>query len=51
MRLCPMCRVHFHSYLLSVELGRKVFEGEDKELPADTPEELVQVILAARAER
>ena len=47
MRLCPMCRVHFDSYLRAVALGRQICE-DDETLPQDMPEELIQAIVAAR---
>lgn len=50
MRLCPMCRVHFDSYLRTVAMGRHVCGAADQDLPRDVPEDLVQAILAARAE-
>ncbi len=46
MRLCPMCRVHFDTYLRTVALGQAVCD--DDTLPEDIPEELVQAIVAAR---
>jgi anti-sigma factor RsiW len=46
---CPMCRVHFETYLKTIELGRRVLAEEDPEAPADLPEELVEAVLAARA--
>lgn len=49
MRLCPMCRTHFRSYVTTIELGQRVCDDHD-ELP-DMPEELVQAILSARSAR
>ena len=46
MRVCPMCAVHFRSYVRSIELGQKVCD-EDDELPEGIPEELVGAILSA----
>ena len=46
MRLCPMCRTHFESYVRTIELGQKLCEDEER-LPNDMPEELVGAILAA----
>jgi hypothetical protein len=46
MKLCPMCRVQFDSYLRAVELGRRVCEDEDR-LPESMPEELVGAILSS----
>jgi len=49
MRLCPMCRVHFESYVSAVALGKGVCEEDDR-LPADIPEELVGAVLIARSQ-
>jgi predicted anti-sigma-YlaC factor YlaD len=46
---CPMCRVHFETYLKAIELGRRVLAEDDPDAPADLPEELVEAVLAARA--
>lgn len=42
--LCPMCRVHFASYVRAIELGQAVCEDE---LPEAMPEELVGAIRLA----
>lgn len=51
MELCPMCRVHFGSYLRTIELGRRVCATDDASVPSDLPEELLAAILAARSAR
>ena len=45
LALCPMCRVHFDSYVRATALGQLVFEEDG--LPEDMPEELVGAILIA----
>ena len=51
MELCPMCRVHFASYVQTIELGRRICATDDEAAPAELPEELVAAILAARCAR
>ncbi len=51
MELCPMCRVHFASYLQTIELGGRICATDDASAPAELPEELASVILAARRAR
>lgn len=51
MELCPMCRVHFASYVLTIELGRRICATDDASAPAELPEDLASVILAARHAR
>ena len=46
MALCPMCGVHFESYVRAIELGQRVCEDDDQ-LPFGMPEELVGAILSA----
>ncbi len=48
MELCPMCRVYFASYLQTIALGRQIWATDDASAPAELPEELASVILAAR---
>lgn len=48
LRVCPNCRKYLASYEETVKLGRRAFEHDDAELPADIPEDLVTAILAAR---
>ena len=50
MWLCPMCRVHWRSYVRALELGEQLF-ASDLELASHVPEELVQAVLAARRTR
>jgi len=49
MELCPMCRVHFDAYRLTIELGRRICTADDG--VADLPRELAAAILAARGAR
>ncbi len=49
MELCPMCRVHFASYLRAIELGRRLCATDDAAPSTDLPDELVAAILAARS--
>lgn len=51
MDLCPMCRVHFASYLQTIELGKRICATDDAFAPAELPEELGAAILAARRAR
>ena len=51
MELCPMCRVHFVSYLQTIELGSRICATDDASAPAELPEELTSAILAARRTR
>ncbi len=51
MELCPMCRVYFASYLKTIELGGRICATDDASAPAEVPEELASVILAARRAR
>jgi anti-sigma factor RsiW len=46
--LCANCRNYLTSYEETVKLGKKAFDDENAELPADVPDELVRAILAAR---
>lgn len=48
MELCPMCQVHFDSYLQAIRLGREVCKTEDASSPPGLPRDLVTAILAAR---
>jgi hypothetical protein len=45
---CRNCRKYVGSYEETVKLGRRAFEQDEAELPADVPEEFVRSILAAR---
>ena len=49
MSICPMCNVHFRSYVRAIELGKKVCEGDKNDIAQNVPEELVQAILQARS--
>lgn len=51
MDLCPMCRVHFATYVRTIELGKRICATDEESSPADLPEDLVTAILAARSAR
>ncbi len=51
MDLCPMCRVHFASYVRTIELGRRLCAADDASAPKELPEDLASAILAARRAR
>lgn len=44
---CPPCKTYLETYRETVELGRRVCDGEVAP-PEDVPESLVRAILAAR---
>ena len=46
---CPWCVAYLQTYQEAIRLGKGVFAHEEKEVPADVPEELIEAILAARA--
>ena len=46
---CPWCVAYLQTYQEAIRMGKIVFADEEKEVPADVPEELIQAILAARA--
>lgn len=48
MRICPMCDVHFQTYVQAVELGRELYRREELEEPAPLPDDLVAAILDVR---
>ena len=49
LRVCPNCVQYLANYEATVELGRKVFEQEDREASeAGAPEDLVAAILSSR---
>ncbi len=47
--VCPMCRVHFDSYIKAVALGQQLCDDDDQ-LPEGMPEELVGAILLNRSQ-
>lgn len=49
--MCPMCRVHFASYVQTIGLGRRICAADDASSPSELPEELVSAVLAARRAR
>jgi anti-sigma factor RsiW len=48
LSLCVNCRNYLDRYRLTIELGRRAFDDDGGEVPADVPEELVRAILASR---
>ncbi len=51
MELCPMCFVHFASYLKTIQLGRRICATDDAAAPAELPDDLASAILATRRAR
>jgi anti-sigma factor RsiW len=51
MELCPMCRVHFATYLQTIELEKRICSADEENLTAALPDDLVHAILAARNAR
>ncbi len=47
LSLCPNCQVYLRTYRQAVQLGKEAFTPDDRTLPADVPDELVNAILAA----
>lgn len=48
LSLCVNCRNYLDRYKLTIELGRRAFDDDVAEVPADVPEDLVKAILASR---
>lgn len=48
MRICPMCDVHFQSYVKAVRMGQRLHADEDADRQVALPEELVAAIVASR---
>ena len=48
MEICPMCRVHFRSYVKAVQMGQRLYEDEVAQEPAELPDDLVAAIVEAR---
>jgi hypothetical protein len=48
MEICPMCRVHFRSYVKAVQMGQRLYEDEVAQEPAELPEDLIAAVLEAR---
>lgn len=48
MDICPMCRVHFHSYVNAVQMGKRLFSDEMAYQQVDLPEKLIIAIVEAR---
>jgi len=46
---CPWCVAYLQTYQEAIRMGKIVFADEEKDIPADVPEELIEAILAARA--
>jgi anti-sigma factor RsiW len=47
--LCINCRRYLASYHETVKLGKRAFEDDEANVPAQVPEELVKAILSARS--
>ncbi len=45
---CPSCVAYMKTYEASVQLGRTVLTRSEEPVPEEVPEELLEVILAAR---
>jgi anti-sigma factor RsiW len=48
LSLCTNCRKYLTSYEETVKLGKRAFDADEADLPAEVPEELVKAILKAR---
>jgi anti-sigma factor RsiW len=48
LSVCSNCRRYLASYRETVNLGKRAFEDDDANVPAELPDELVKAILAAR---
>ncbi|MCH9693565.1 MAG: zf-HC2 domain-containing protein [Gammaproteobacteria bacterium] len=48
MKICRECRDYLAAYQRTIELGQSILAADDKPLPDDVPEDLVQAILDAR---
>ena len=44
MKLCPMCRAHFQTYLATHEMVGGVFGGSEEPVPDTVPDELVDAV-------
>lgn len=51
MDLCPMCRIHFATYLRTIELGKRICTADVEATFEDLPDDLVNAILSARSAR
>ena len=48
LNVCSNCRRYLASYEETVKLGKRAFEDDEANVPAQVPEDLVKAILAAR---
>ena len=48
LSVCSNCRRYLASYQETVKLGKRAFEDDDANVPAQVPDELMKAILAAR---
>ena len=48
LRRCVNCRAYLSNYQDTIELGRRAFDNEQADVPADVPTELVRAILESR---
>lgn len=51
MDLCPICRIHFATYLRTIELGKRICTADVEATFEDLPDDLVNAILSARSAR
>jgi anti-sigma factor RsiW len=47
--LCRNCEQYLSHYKTTVALGKRAFQDDAAEVPADVPEELVKAILSSRS--
>jgi len=48
LAVCPPCVAYMKSYKEAVRLGKEALAPEEKPVPPEVPEELVQAILTAK---
>jgi anti-sigma factor RsiW len=48
LQRCPHCPEYFRQYQATIEAGRQAFAGDEADVPADVPEDLIRAILASR---
>lgn len=48
MRVCPMCRQYFKTYLAAYRARKSILPYEDIELPQSVPDDLIEAILEVR---
>ncbi len=50
MVLCPMCRIHFRTYLATFEMSQQAFGSSSSFVPDSVPEDLTLAVLDAIGE-